>query len=97
LSEAIADSDVFIRNWYYAGSAVDFPHHTEMRYVDRYFPYAKGGALLLDFPQDEQDLKKCEGKSVSIKARGYRYLIVTKHMNLNDALEALEKVDRERK
>ena len=97
LSEAIADSDVYILNWYYAGSAIDFPHHPEMRLVDRYFPYAKGGALLIDAPQDNQDLDLCKKKSIALRAKGYRYLILTKHMNLNDAMDELAKIDKELK
>lgn len=92
LPEELAQSSVYICRWYFKGGEREFPYQNNLQYVDRYFPYAQGGALLMDFPQDDDELKLCEKKAPIIRKNGYRYLIVEKSMDINAVRERLSKL-----
>lgn len=88
--ERVAQSDIFTKNWYYPGSAIAFPHDLNLRKVDQYFPYAKGGPLLIDFPENEAEVMMCRKKEPILLAKGFRYLIWRPGMNEAAALTELE-------
>lgn len=90
LPEKIAKSDIFKQNWYYPLGWEKFPTEYDLRYTDYYFPYAEGGALALDMVDDDARLPGCKKKAAVLKTMGIRYLILTKGMSYNKAMEALE-------
>lgn len=89
LAERIAGNPHFTRNWYYPQGWSFFPNEPDMRCVDYYFPYAEGGALLIDVMELDSDIKKYERKGETLRKIGHRYLILKKDMNENDALYEL--------
>lgn len=90
LVERIAGSQQFTRNWYYPQGWNFFPNHPDSRCVDFYFPYAEGGALLIDVLEMGEDPKTYEKKKQLLKEHGHRYLLLLEHMNENEALAELE-------
>lgn len=84
LAEEIAGNPVFTRNWYYPQGWSFFPNEPDMRCVDYHFPYAEGGALLIDVITDidgEERLKSLERKGKVLRDIGHRYLILKPRMS----------------
>jgi hypothetical protein len=86
VAEKVARSSIYTTNWYYPGSQKDFPYHERLKRIDRYFPYAEGGPLLVDEPMDEAELALCERKRPKLKERGFRYVILGLGSTFEDAL-----------
>lgn len=80
MPEQIAESEVFTRNWYWPQAMRFFPQNADMRCVDYYFPYAEGGALLMDICNDPTRQKLLEKKAEALRSLGHRYLIVKSSM-----------------
>lgn len=89
VQEQIAESSVHYCNWQYEGAREDWPLHMAERHVARMYPYAKPSALLVDFADTEEEKFICEEKAKRIRKRGYRYLIVSNGMTVEQALEQL--------
>lgn len=91
IADQIAESLLWFRNWKWQGSDLFFPLDPDMRLVDKYYPYAKGGPLLVDEPGDEDQAKKSYDKQKVLKKLGYRFIVVEMNpaTTLFDALEQL--------
>lgn len=78
LASKIAESDLSSRNFKFKDAETHFPLRPTWRTVDRYFPNAKGGPLLVDEPEDKADIDACAEKAKVLKKLGYRYVYLTK-------------------
>jgi len=76
--------------WIFKNAAKYFPDEPWMRTVDKYYPNAEGGALLIDEPELPHDIKRCERKQIVLEAMGYRYLIIKPEMTDIDCFTELE-------
>jgi len=94
LTDRIANSEEFFRNWYYPGGAEKFPTDAICRKVDRYYPYAEGGPLCIDIFDDPTDVdrrkEEIDKKTPVLKEAGLRYLLLKPHMDFNLAMQELE-------
>ena len=94
LSEQIADSDIFYKNWQFPNAREAFPNEPFMRYVDRYFPYAKNdkgelSPICFELCNSKEDVARAIRKTEAIKAAGIRYLIIEPKMEFNEAMQKL--------
>lgn len=89
LAQQIADSNFEYVNWIWPEGKDKFPHDFRMWSVDKYFPEAKGGPLLMDTPRFESEITKCHQKASALHELGYRYLILTPDMSFEDAMLTL--------
>lgn len=92
VAEKLAQSKVSVRNWKFKEAVQTYPHHPDMRFVDRYFPYAQGGPLLVDEPSDEASTKRCEQKQKTLKALGYRHVVIGRDTKLEQAIKQLSEI-----
>ena len=76
VASKLAGHPTSCRNWKFKNADKHFPADPEMRRVDRYFPYAEGGPLLVDEPISENDVKRCEKKAPIIASEGQRYVFL---------------------
>lgn len=90
LAERVAGDSLFYKNYYYPGGRSFFTQQqNELLTVDKYFPYAEGGALYIDEPMFEYEERDCEKKAQAMKVLGLRYLIIKRNMNELDCIEAI--------
>lgn len=89
LCDKIAESNVYFRNWKWPGCMELYPNDPGMRMIDKYYPYAKGGPLLVDEPTFKDEVEKCYTKQKVLKQRGHRYVIIETDTDLVMALEQL--------
>lgn len=89
VAERIAESSVCIGNWRFEGAQEAFPNEPSMRSVEQYYPYAKGGPLLVDSPTTKGEKADCARKAEHLSKIGYRYLIVEADMEEFAARERL--------
>lgn len=85
----IAGDHFYHKNWYYPGGRDAFPLEPHLWYVDRFYPAAKCGPLLIDEPSTKGDIVDCERKKKAIKA-GLKYLIIKRGMTFELGLCELE-------
>lgn len=91
LSDRIANSNICTKNFKWKEADIDFPNQPWMRHVDKYYPFAEGGPLLVDEPQLKHQLQTCDLKKELLRSHGYRYLVLTKESTLESAAEELQK------
>lgn len=91
ISEKVAQSNVCVLNWVFPGAREEFPLEPRMRSVKKYFPYAKGGPLLIDEPQRADEIAQCERRAKILAKLGFRYLIIKAGMNEIDCQFELER------
>lgn len=91
VSDKLAESIVYHLSWKWPESAQDFPDEPWMRHVKKHYPYAKGGALLVDEPVNEGEVHACERKRRVLEKHGYRYITLVAGKTENDAREELSK------
>lgn len=84
ISERISESSIVVRNWLVPGAREMFPNEPKLRNVDEYFPYAVGGALLVDRPMTEAEEKDCARKAILIKKAGFRYVFIKRDAQEHD-------------
>ena len=92
VSDQIAKSLVWFRNWKWPGSEDMFPRSVEMRTVEKYYPYAEGGPLLVDEPRDERDVVLCYEKQKVLKKLGFRHIVVESYPRATTLFDALEQL-----
>jgi hypothetical protein len=88
IAQQVAQDSFFYVNHYYPGGRENFgdiAHQT----VDKYFPYALGGPLFIDEPQNERDENICEEKKAIMEKLGHRYIIIKRGMSEIDIMELL--------
>ncbi len=95
LSEQIAGTPYYIRNWKWSGAVEDFPNEPWLRCVDKFYPKAQMCPLALDEPTYEQDMVACERKARVLRKRNIRYLILKPNMTLEEALVQLAQDEAE--
>lgn len=97
LSEQIAESDVFFKNWQYPNAREAFPVEPSLRSVDRYFPYARDlkgnlSPICFDICETREQIARSTRKISALKKAGIRFLIIEKGMDFNTAMQALGEV-----
>lgn len=79
-SERIAQDDICQQNWKFRDATKYFPDEPWMRTVSKYYPNASCGPLLIDEPQLDIEITRCQRKQVVLEGMGYRYLILRPNM-----------------
>lgn len=90
LAAQVAESTIYCGNWKFKNAEKHFPHDPLLRTVDKFFPYAKGGALFVDEPRSKRDEEHCQRKAKAIHEEGQRYVYLLSEMNLDEAMQQLE-------
>jgi hypothetical protein len=90
LAEELAKDKLYYKNHYYPGNKEFMRDHPRMRFVDRYFPYAKGGPLYVDEPMDKDEIALCEKKRDFMKEHKLRYVIIEPKAEFQSLFEQLE-------
>lgn len=90
LSDQIAKSQMFQKNYYYPGSQNKFPSENHMHYVDKFYETSPWGPLMVDEPNFDFELDDCLRKKKIIQALGYKYVIIDPHTDLEDCYKQLE-------
>lgn len=86
IAEKLAGDKLFYRNWMWPAGKEFFPHEPNMWFVSRYYPYALGGALLLDEPVTDLEKSQCKVKQEKILAKGFRYYIIDRAKSVEEML-----------
>lgn len=77
LADRIAgDTTGFYRNYRFKDAEKHFPYQPLKRTIDKVYPKAKGGMLLVDEPESQAEYQICIEKAKVLKELGYRYLIL---------------------
>jgi hypothetical protein len=90
VARELAASDVVLRNWKWPDADQDFPYEPQLRTVEKYYPLAKDGPLLVDEPSTESEMQDCERKRAAISRRGLRYVAIGARTDVIDAAQQLE-------
>lgn len=92
--ECYAESNVFFRNYLFKDAHKIYPDamQADYRFVDKCYPYAKGGMLLVDEPRTEMQLKRAKDRHVHLIKMGFRHIIFEENMSLID-FEMQEEAD----
>lgn len=90
-ADKIANEHMHHSNWYYEGAARLFPDDPEMRLVNRYYPYAEGGPLLIDVPTTKWGIKRCKEKAEVLNKAKIRYCYIDYALTSSDGLSREEK------
>ncbi len=89
LAERIAQSKIYMGNWCWDIEREHFKDAPRLRTVDKFYPYAQGGPLLVDEPRSAYEVEECKRKAVVLKSLGMRYAYLTLGMQDIDAWEQL--------
>lgn len=90
LASKIAEDTIGMSlNFRFKNAEKHFPHEPTLRTVDKCYPRAKGGMLLVDEPNDDVSYKVCLRKGTVLKELGYRYLILRPSTDEFEARELL--------
>jgi hypothetical protein len=91
IADKIAEHTFYYRNWKWPDADQHFPNHVDLRFVDKCYPYAKGGMLLVDEPRDSVDADQSYMKQKLLKKLGIRHIVLEDNpaTTLYDALEQL--------
>lgn len=92
MAEKVAKSTIYVKNWYIPQAIHEFPFDDRMKRIDKFFPYAVGGPLLVDEPSDAKEADKCHAKALKAKAWGYRYIVLEMDTDLFNALTQLGEI-----
>lgn len=100
LAEQVARSKICFRNYKYQGADQLYPRliDASQRFVDKCFPYAKGGMLLVDEPKSDKQIVLAREKHDKLVSKGFRHLIIIEGettyydamMELGDDLDELD-------
>jgi len=75
-AERLARDNYCVMNWKWQGSETAFPDEPWLRTVEKYYPNAQGGPLLIDEPLLPEDIKTCERKRPYLEKQGYCYVVL---------------------
>lgn len=97
IAEQIAESHIAVGNYRIPSDKKLFPldQDAAKRFVSRFFPYAKGGALFVDEPANEHELQFAEKRQKFLHGLGHRHVIVprtTSPETLYNCMEQLKGV-----
>lgn len=81
-----AETNFFFRNYLYKDAHKLYPdsQNADHRFVDKCYPYAKGGLLLVDEPRSEIALKRAKDKHSHLVRMGIRHVVYEDEMDLFD-------------
>ena len=88
-ADRLAESTIYHRNWKWPNADDYYPLRPGMRLVDKYYPYARGGPLLVDEPEDIELIEACYYKQKILQKLGHRYVVLDKNTDIMNALEQL--------
>jgi hypothetical protein len=86
IADRVAQDKFHYKNWLYPESHIYFPTMPFMRTVDKMYPRAKGGRLLVDEPRNHTELVACQKKAEVLRPLGYRYLIITPNSKAGETI-----------
>lgn len=89
IADQVAGHPQYFRNYKYKDCWKHFPSDPEMQMVDKYYPHAKGGPLLVDEPQTESQMMKAYEKQRILKKAGFRHIVIEKDSILDMCLDQL--------
>jgi hypothetical protein len=89
LPDRLAGDSLCYKSWIYEGARERFPDNPELRWVDRYYPYAEGGPLAMDTPVNEQDWKRARDKEKAVRGSGLRFYIVDTKKSLEQMIDEI--------
>lgn len=75
-AEKLAQNKFCIMNWKWPHAESHFPNEPWMRSVSKYFPYAKGGPLLIEECELPYQIERAERKAKFLKQLGLRFMIL---------------------
>lgn len=90
MSAQISGSTTYSRNWKFKNADKLFPNEPLMRRVDKCFPYATGGMLLIDEPTTDRDVADCQRKADALKKEGIRYCYIKQDDEFEDVMKRLK-------
>jgi hypothetical protein len=97
LADQVAEDFMHERNFKYPESEILYPEgfEAEYRFVTKFYPYAKGGPLMVDEPQSEHEINKVYAKMKRIQESGLlkrnklRYCVIEPDSRLDQVLEQM--------
>lgn len=94
LSDHIAESDIFVRNFKFHEADKLYPDlaFVSYRFVTKMYPYAKRGVLFVDEPRNENEVLSAYHKQKQLKKLGYRHVVIERDSTLFDCLEQLGEI-----
>lgn len=92
LTDAVAQSDIYVRNEPIPFAMEFFPMDWRMRYSDLYYPHAKGGGIYIDTPAAPYEIAMCEIKHKTYNAKGIRYTYVKSEESQAEVLARLNMI-----
>jgi hypothetical protein len=92
VADKLAGHPHCVRNYKYSKADLKYPNDPDMRIVEKCYPYAKGGMLLVDEPTSDYDSAKCFEKQKVLKELGFRHVVIERDTTLYDALEQLGEI-----
>lgn len=92
LAEQLANSREVELRYAYDGGEKHFDVESDpyLLIVDKYFPYAEGGPLLVDEPVQPHHRERCERKRPVLEALGLCYVVITPETTEEDAFMELD-------
>lgn len=92
VSDQIAESKIFYRNWKWPKCYEVFPNslHAAKRFVTKYYPNAVGGPLYVDEPRTPKEKQDALEKQKILRKQGIRHIIVDGETDYFKALEQLD-------
>lgn len=92
IASQVAENNFYIMNWKWPGSDRLVPPHVsiDFKMISKYFPYAKGGPLLVDEPRFPDQVKLCFEKQRLLKHLKMRYVVIEIDSTYFDVLAQLE-------
>ncbi len=73
ITDAVAQSDLWMRNEPIPFAKELWPHDFRFQYADLYYPNARGGAIYIDTPGAPYEVTQCKIKHEKLHAKGVRY------------------------
>jgi hypothetical protein len=92
-AEQIAEHRIYECGKFVPELKAALPNLWRLWHVDRFFPYAKGGELLVDEPKTEADFVESKLKAAAAAKAGLRMIILKSDTSIQEAREQLDEVD----
>lgn len=84
------DKTIVHMNQYLPELKESFPTNPKMWVTTKCFPFAVGGKLYVDEPQQDYEVAQCLEKAIAMKQFGLRYIFVAPRMSIEDVVGQLE-------
>lgn len=83
-SYELAQSEIHYKNARFNNASKHFPHDPLARTVDKFFPYAKDGALYIDEPTEKVDVSRCIVKAGAMIKENMRYAFIVRNKETSE-------------